>query len=140
MPTNPQRIGPQRLRGFCHFALYFWFKYLKTVPLGWCHTDHLEGPSNCIYSNLITAGRASEGRIFQDLYYMCCRQSFNLLNQWRNGENKATSEFGNHFTVFFPPFLFFYLGEIGRLKETFSFPQLFAFVFIILLHAYIISI
>lgn len=34
MARNPQRISPQRLRGFRHFALYFWFKYLKTIPQG----------------------------------------------------------------------------------------------------------
>lgn len=34
MARKPQRIGPQRLRGFRHFALYFWFNYLKTISWG----------------------------------------------------------------------------------------------------------
>lgn len=66
MAINPQRIGPQRLRGFRHFAFYFGSNISRQFLRSWCHTDHLEGPCNCIYSNLITAGRASEGRIYQD--------------------------------------------------------------------------
>lgn len=101
----PVLMWPQTLRGLVpkdgvdSTTLLFTFvsNISRQFLLGWCHADHLEGPSNCIYSNLITAGRASEDRVYKDLYYRCRWQSFNWLNQQKNGKNKVTPEFGSHF-------------------------------------------
>lgn len=103
---------------------------------GWCHTDHLEGPSNCIYSNLITTGRASEGRIYPDRHSRCRWQGFNLLNQQRSGKNKATPEFGNHFTDL--TFFFFFRGgwegEGDIFLRSTAFPLLFILLYIACAH------